>query len=31
MPHLVRHDSANFRKRALFEQIVIERDACRAE
>ena len=31
MPHLVRHDSANFGKRAFLKQIVIERDACRAE
>jgi len=31
MTHLMRHYHANFRERALLEQIVIERDACRAE
>src|SRR4029450_3391643 len=31
MPHLVRHDSANFRKRTLLEQVVAECNPCRPE
>src|SRR5262245_40070872 len=31
MAHLVCHDFANLRKRALLEQIIVQRDTCRTE